>query len=141
MPGLMGFGETSLKNMRKFYEAWAYIEDKSTTMVADLQLSDSEPITIRQPELANYEDFPLEEFLAVPFTHHIRILEKVKETKRSLLYICHTALSHLSKEALLKSIAEDDFHHHGAFQTTSLLPFLMQRNLVLKVIPRSEKGV
>ena len=24
----MGFGVTSLKNMRKFYEAWATIEDK-----------------------------------------------------------------------------------------------------------------
>ena len=73
LPGLMGFGVTSLKNMRKFYEAWATIKDKSATAAADLQVSDSEPIAIRQPQLANYEGFPLEEFLAVPFTHHIRI--------------------------------------------------------------------
>ena len=31
LPGLMGFGVTSLKNMRKFYEAWATIEGKRVT--------------------------------------------------------------------------------------------------------------
>ena len=35
LPGLMGFGVTSLKNMRKFYEAWATIEDKSATGIAE----------------------------------------------------------------------------------------------------------
>ena len=74
LPGLMGFGVSSLKNMRIFYEAWSIEVSKSPTTVGDLQVSDSEPIAIRQPQLANYEGFPLEEFLAVPFTHHIRIL-------------------------------------------------------------------
>ena len=36
LSGLMGFGVTSLKNMRKFYEAWASLEDKSATAVAGL---------------------------------------------------------------------------------------------------------
>ena len=35
LPGLMGFGVTSLKNMRKFYEAWATIEDKEATRIAE----------------------------------------------------------------------------------------------------------
>ena len=120
LPGLMGFGVTSLKNMRKFYEAWISFEDKSATTVADLQVSDSEPIVIHQPELANYEGFPLEEFLTVPFTHHIRILERVTGRDARLFYIRHTAQSHLSKEALLKSIAEDDFRHHGALPNNFL---------------------
>lgn len=59
LPGLMGFGVSSLKNMRTFYEAWAMI--------------------IRQPQLANLDGFPMQEFFAVPFTHHLRILEKVKD--------------------------------------------------------------
>lgn len=55
LPGLMGFGVSSLKNMRIFYEAWSIEVSKSPTMVGDLQVSDSEPIAIRQPQLANYE--------------------------------------------------------------------------------------
>ena len=43
LPGLMGFGVTSLKNMRKFYEAWATIEGKSATAVADLQNTEKAP--------------------------------------------------------------------------------------------------
>ena len=31
LPGLMGFGVTSLKNMRKFYVAWSELEDKRLT--------------------------------------------------------------------------------------------------------------
>ena len=53
LPGLMGFGVSSLKNMRIFYEAWSIEVSKSPTTVGDLQVSDSEPIAIRQPQLAN----------------------------------------------------------------------------------------
>ena len=73
LPGLMGFGVSSLKNMRIFYEAWATLEEKSPTAIGDLQLLENEPITIRQPQLSNLDGFPMQEFFAVPFTHHIRI--------------------------------------------------------------------
>ena len=111
LPGLMGFGVTSLKNMRKFYEAWSSIEDKSATAVADLQSTENEAIVIRQPELPISDGFPLSEFFAVPFTHHIRILEKEKDRDARIYYIQRTALSHLSKEALIKAIEEDEFNH------------------------------
>lgn len=81
----MGFGVTSLKNMRKFYEAWATIESKSPTAVGDLQNTENETIVIRQPELPNFGGFPLSEFMAVPFSHHIRILEKVNRLAKGLL--------------------------------------------------------
>ena len=38
LPGLMGFGVTSLKNMRKFYEAWSELEDNSESALAELQI-------------------------------------------------------------------------------------------------------
>lgn len=109
LPGLMGFGVTSLKNMRKFYEAWASLEDKSATAVADLQNAKGETIIIRQPELPNFGGFPLSEFMAVPFTHHIRILERVKDRDERLYYIQLTALSHLSKEGVIKAISDDEY--------------------------------
>lgn len=53
LPGLMGFGVCSLKNMRIFYEAWATIADKSPIAVGDLQTSENEQVIIRQPQLSN----------------------------------------------------------------------------------------
>ena len=123
LPGLMGFGVTSLKNMRKFYEAWATIEGKSATAVADLQNTENETIVIRQPELPDFGGFPLSEFMAVPFSHHIRILEKVKDRDERLFYIQITALSHLSKEGVIKAIDNDEFHHRGALPNNFLTTF------------------
>lgn len=120
LPGLMGFGVTSLKNMRKFYEAWGEQESKSASMIADLQNIENKVIAIRQPQLPNCSGFPLEEFLAVPFTQHIRIIEGAKKREERLFYIRLTAMSHLSERAVSKSIKEDDFHHSGSLPNNFL---------------------
>ncbi len=44
LPGLVGFSLTSMKNMRKFYEAWASIEDNSATRIADIRWLPSERV-------------------------------------------------------------------------------------------------
>ena len=80
--------------------------------------------TIRQPELPISDGFPLSEFFAVPFTHHIRILEKEKDRDARIYNIQRTALSHLSKEALIKAIEEDEFHHRGALPHNFLTTIL-----------------
>lgn len=36
LPGLRGFGESSLKNMRLFYEAWNVIESNSPIAIGEL---------------------------------------------------------------------------------------------------------
>ena len=53
LPGLMGFGVSSLKNMRLFYEAWSIEVCKSPTTVGDLQVSDYEQVSICQLELSS----------------------------------------------------------------------------------------
>ena len=87
---------------------------------ADLKNAEDESLIIRQPELPNSNGFPLSDFFSVPFTHHIRILEKVKEWDARVFYIRQTALTHLSKEALIKAIDEDDFHHSGVLPNNFL---------------------
>ena len=71
LPGLRGFSETNLKNMRLFYEAWNCIEtdssvetDKLENLNQDAVASNAEstvdePIAIRQLQLTNFPDFPL----------------------------------------------------------------------------------
>lgn len=88
LPGLRGFGVSSLKNMRIFYEAWCMIEPNSPIAIGELsgasskiaedtkESIDSQVDTIRQLQLANFPDFPLAEFLSISFTHHIRILDR-----------------------------------------------------------------
>ena len=42
LPGLRGFGERNLKNMRAFYEAWEMLEPDSAVATAELMLEDKD---------------------------------------------------------------------------------------------------
>jgi len=124
LPGLRGFGVSSLKNMRIFYEAWCMIEPNSPIGIGELSGKASETIeesnesidsqvdTIRQLQLANFPDFPLTEFLSISFTHHIRILENAKDTDERLFYIryCHNYKP--NTEDLPGIIKKQDLYHH-----------------------------
>lgn len=123
LPGLRGFGASSLKNMRLFYEAWFIIEPNSPIVIGELgrgapeiagktpEYNDDQVNTIRQLQLANLPDFPLAEFLSISFTHHIRILENAKDTDERLFYIryCHNYKP--TTEELPRIIRQDLYHH------------------------------
>ena len=80
----MGFGVTSLKNMRKFYEALGELENKSASALAGFQNLETEAVEFWQLKLPNSTGFPLDEFMAVPFTQHIRIIEGTKDREERL---------------------------------------------------------
>lgn len=124
LPGLRGFGVSSLKNMRLFYEAWYMIEPNSPIAIGELEdgtakttgvsteFADNQDNTIRQLQLANLSDFPLAEFLSISFTHHIRILENAKDIDERLFYIryCHTYKP--TTDDVLGIIKKQDLYHH-----------------------------
>ncbi len=124
LPGLRGFGSSSLKNMRLFYEAWYMIEPNSPIAIGELsgevqnsiegfaKQVDNQLDKIRQLRLANLPDFPLAEFLSISFTHHIRILENAKDTEERLFYIryCHNYKP--TTEDLPGIIKKQDLYHH-----------------------------
>ena len=70
LPGLRGFGVSSLKNMRLFYETWNVIEPNSPIAIGELENQasivspdnddsiDSQGDIIRQLQLANHAGFP-----------------------------------------------------------------------------------
>ena len=86
LPGLRGFSETNLKNMRSFYEAWNSIEVNSSVTTDEIDKTpvekginaskpiDNEQDVIHQLQLTNLGQFPLVPFLSISFTHHITIL-------------------------------------------------------------------
>ena len=125
IPGIRGFGETNLKNMRIFYEAWSSIERNSSVPTDELhilpvvddvkitQLPVSELDTIRQLQLTNLNDFPIVPFLSISFTHHITILTKAKEWDERLFYIQYACDRKLNVDELETVIKRDLYHHQG----------------------------
>ncbi len=124
LPGLRGFGESSLKNMRLFYEAWNFIEsnspigigeltDKTTIAVEDYSnLCNNETDTIRQLQLTNLPDFPLTEFLSISFTHHVRILENAKVLEERLFYIRYCYNYKPAADDVRNIIKTKDLYNH-----------------------------
>ena len=124
LPGLRGFSAESLKKMRLFYEAWDILDnslhksDNSVIAITELEETPQSVITITETgqidiyhamTIPNTADFPAMEFLAVPFTHHSRIISKVKELQERYYYIRRCAQEHLSVEVLVKLINNNAF--------------------------------
>lgn len=125
LPGLRGFGETNLKNMRAFYEAWNSIEPNSSVTTDELndissveadneyKSANNEDNIIRQLRLTNLQNFPIVPFLSISFTHHITILTNAKEWNERLFYIQYCAERKLDVDSLQSIIKKDLYHHQG----------------------------
>ena len=139
LPGLRGFSETQMKDMRRFYEAWqildkeSYVtahesampilEQNSTVTTAQFDIADSTVTTaqlehaknqidiLNTIQIPNLSEFPIESFFAVPFTHHSTIISKCKELPARYYYIHRTAEEHLSVEALERLIKQQAYEH------------------------------
>ncbi|MBQ6062817.1 MAG: DUF1016 family protein [Prevotella sp.] len=124
LPGLRGFGLSSLKNMRIFYEAWNIIERNSPIAIGELsderkqpdgislESTENKDNDIRQLQLANLSEFPLTEFLSIGFTHHIRILENAKEMDERMFYIHYCYEYKPTADDLVQVIKRQDLYHH-----------------------------
>lgn len=95
LPGLRGFSARNIRNMRKFWEEWHDLLSNSADLImrvqsvgneADMNLAvataNSEPLMIPQ-----FDEVQQSRFLDVPFTHHIKILEKgERQRSTAVLY-------------------------------------------------------
>lgn len=140
LPGLRGFSVSNLKNMRLFYEEWMHLDSQEMTVnnnspiaISELQKGNNQPCTdlpiaigentssINRPvidincslQIPLTANFPIEDFFSVPFTHHIRILEREKDIAARYYYIHRDAEEHLSANELVRLIQEDSFHHQA----------------------------
>ena len=126
MPGLKGFGETSLKNMRTFYEEWCEFINRQP-LADDLLIDETSLVTqIRQPL---GDEFSWTDFLRVPFTHHVIILRKIKDLKERAFYIHMCATRAWNKYAL------QDFK---AFKENYLLNFINAEDIYENEEERNE---
>lgn len=136
MPGLRGYSENSLKNMRKFYDAWQFLDasEQSTIAIVDskkqdatitivesfqessvatdeLQTVDNKIDMYHSIAIPNAIEFPIEDFFSTPFTHHIRLIEGVKDLQARYYYIHRIAEEKLQVDRLVKLIKENAYEH------------------------------
>ena len=123
LPGLRGYSPSNMKNMRLFYEKWSVLdckspiaigesyEQNSTIAIGELQSEDYQIDIYRSLSVDNVVDFPIEVFFSVPFTHHIRILEKTQTQEERYYYMHRCVMQNLSVDGLVKIIKQDDFLH------------------------------
>lgn len=124
LPGLKGFSERNLKNMRTFYEEWRMLENynsagetaeftevntESAVQTAELQTE----VGIRQLQLTNLSDFPVVAFLSISFTHHTAILSQVKSYEERKFYIQFAADYKIKTEELEQLMKDDLYNHQG----------------------------
>ena len=115
LPGLKGFSESSLKNMRMFYEEWSPVLESSDTnssnspiMIGEIEttslLSAKSTITIDDLEL----------FGNLSFTHHIRILNGEKDVTKRWKYIKLSLENKWDTRYLQQQIKDNVADHYGA---------------------------
>ena len=126
LPGLRGFGVSSIKNMRQFYEEWTSFlnrqpaagelpkfDQKRSFSTPSANFEDVDYTFLlaqnRQPMAANM----MNEFLSVGFSHHIEIITKSKNLQERLFYIHQTFVNHWDKNKLRDMLKSDLFHHQG----------------------------
>lgn len=121
LPGLRGYGETQLKEMRLFYEGWSFLDTKSSVTTDDLPCDNSSVATdelqLADPvedimgliKVATPADFPMEDFLNTPFTHHSTILRKCESNEERYYYMHRCVEEHMAVERLKVIIGNGDF--------------------------------
>ncbi len=133
LPGIKGFGERNLKNMRTFYEEWSMLESKTADASAEIQSNSADAsaeftqdndskIVITNPlQLVSLPEFPLIEFLSISFSHHTAILSFSKEMEERLFYIryCHNYKT--TCDELPNIIKKKDLYHHQGAMPNNFL--------------------
>lgn len=110
LPGLRGFGERNIKNMRTFYEFWAPVINRQP-LAADSDAAAVIPLdAIRQTPSA---EFDLEAFLSIGFSWHLEIISKAESLEECAYYIDAVRRGHWSVAELREHLKADDFRHAG----------------------------
>ena len=112
-PGIRGFSERNLKNMRRFYEHYYSTVFGQLLTAQTGRFSNGQLLTAQ----LTVSDDPLpEEFLSVSFTSHIVLLQKCKTKRERSFYLKQAAQNQWSVELLENHIGSKLYAHQGKIQ-------------------------
>ena len=114
LPGLKGFSETNLKNMRLFYEEWEPVFSKSaiSTLISSVATDEFET-SLLLPAKSSVTTDDLELFLSLDFTHHIAILNGEKDASKRLKYIQLSLANRWNAKYLQQQIKDNAADKYG----------------------------
>ena len=114
LPGLKGFSESSLKNMRMFYEEWSPIlESKdSSSSISPIMIGEIETTSLLSAKSTITID-DLELFGNLSFIHHIRILTGEKDVNKRWKYIRLSLENKWDTRYLQQQIRNNAADHYG----------------------------
>jgi predicted nuclease of restriction endonuclease-like (RecB) superfamily len=122
--GLRGFSATNIKNMRLFYEGWAFMqpflidekeplfhfsEEELNRQIPSAELKN----TIRQLPTDELQNEFLGLFLKNGFTHHIAILNNTVNIEERMFYIQKTAIEFWNNITLKHHLKSDLYQRQG----------------------------
>ena len=119
LPGLTGFSETNIKNMRIFYEAWSPVLNRQMSSADWDNVLDVKLLLNRQLTAADLNEDDFELFLCVGFTHHREIIRQTTDLQERLFYIRKCATEFWNKETLKYHLAENLYKKEGSIQQTN----------------------
>ena len=119
--------------MRLFYEEWSFLDTHSPIAIGEIQEPGNQqfinsPIAIGELDQDESDsiididyslqvpatgDFPVEDFFRVPFTHHIRVIEGIKDLSSRYYYLHRAVEEHLSADKLGQLIKESAHEHQS----------------------------
>jgi predicted nuclease of restriction endonuclease-like (RecB) superfamily len=104
LPGLRGFSERNLYNMKLFYDTYInFSVSQSSTAESDRDTLVSQLMTAKLDS----------SFFGISFTHHILLINKCKDWQERYFYIQEAAGEFWSVSLLEQQIASRRFHHQG----------------------------
>ena len=161
LPGLKGFGVSSIRNMRQFYEEWKNViftqsANPQSNIIqqptaGEITLQNQQPmageiqsLTMTNVELAiqvsylqfsnKFFDIQLAYyFLSISFTHHMEILFKTKTLEERIFYIQKTAEYKWDKYKL-RDMLKKELYHHQSLMPNNFLVSMPKHSQALKAI-------
>ncbi len=119
LPGLTGFSETNIKNMRIFYETWSPVLNRqlsSADLDKPLEIND---LLNRQMTSADLSADDFECFLNVGFSNHREIIRKTSTLEERLFYIRRCAAEFWTVETTRYYLSEGLYRKEGTIRQTN----------------------
>lgn len=119
LPGLTGFSETNIKNMRIFYEAWSPFINYNSTQYNLNENIEIKHLLNRQMTTADLSASDWDCFLSIGFSNHREIIRRTSTLEERLFYIRRCAKEFWKVETTKYHLNEDLYHKEGSIQQTN----------------------
>ena len=145
MPGLRGFSEQSIRNMRQFADFWQpfIIGQSSSTAICSptaskLPIPDMRKLVVCDYfDLANWSpaasEINREEFLGISFSHHMEILHKVKDL-RDVIHCMHLTYTHRWDKYKLRAVLKEGVPQHEDVASNNFVQTISPTSQAMKAI-------